>query len=197
MGDKVTKGKIIILNGVSSAGKTTLSKALQSSLDEHYFWVANDTFCDMCAGKFWDSDCMKTIYDALLAMIHCSKTMSDLGYNIIIDQVFLNDNTQGDLLEICVRTLINNPVFFVRVDCSDLQELRKREKERGDRNIGQAESQLPLIHQHGVYDMEIDTAGEKAETNAVFIKSMVTGSKSGTAIQNLMCRLKTSGSVYK
>ena len=28
------KGKIIILNGVSSSGKTTLAKAIQNTLDE-------------------------------------------------------------------------------------------------------------------------------------------------------------------
>lgn len=34
------KGKIILLNGVSSAGKTSLAKKLQEVLDEPYFHLA-------------------------------------------------------------------------------------------------------------------------------------------------------------
>lgn len=50
------KGKIIYLNGVSSAGKTTLSKTLQERLTEPYYWMSMDTFMNMTPKKFINND---------------------------------------------------------------------------------------------------------------------------------------------
>lgn len=41
------KGIIIFLNGVSSAGKTTLSLALQQKLIQPYFIISQDIFRQM------------------------------------------------------------------------------------------------------------------------------------------------------
>ena len=38
------KGKIIYLEGVSGAGKTTLARTLQTRLPEPFFWLAGDMF---------------------------------------------------------------------------------------------------------------------------------------------------------
>jgi chloramphenicol 3-O-phosphotransferase len=40
----VNKGKIILLNGTSSSGKSTLAEALQSVLDEPYLHIDGDFF---------------------------------------------------------------------------------------------------------------------------------------------------------
>lgn len=45
------KGKIIFLNGVASAGKTTLSKTLQSRLTEPYYWLNVDEFIAFSAAN--------------------------------------------------------------------------------------------------------------------------------------------------
>lgn len=42
--NKLEPGKIVFLNGTSSAGKTTLAKALQASLDEPYLCMGIDHF---------------------------------------------------------------------------------------------------------------------------------------------------------
>jgi chloramphenicol 3-O phosphotransferase len=39
-----------------------------------------------------------------------------------------------------------------------LEVLKEREKSRGDRTLGQARLQHELVHAHGVYDLEVDTA---------------------------------------
>ena len=41
------KGKIIFLNGVTSAGKTTIVEALQERRDLFFYVVANDLFQEM------------------------------------------------------------------------------------------------------------------------------------------------------
>lgn len=189
------KGKIIILNGVSSSGKTTLSKALQQELDEHFFWIANDTFCDMCSSKHWDEDWITAINQALTAMIYSAKSFSDIGLNVIIDQVFLNNDTEGELLEKCIKVLHDYPVLFVRVDCS-LEELNKREKERGDRDIGQAKSQLQLVHNHKIYDCVIDTSKNTIDENIRKIKSQLTNTGDDGAFATLYKKLTKTGTIY-
>ncbi|MNO10292.1 Chloramphenicol phosphotransferase-like protein [compost metagenome] len=37
------------------------------------------------------------------------------------------------------------------------EELARRERERGDRRIGQALEQLEFVHKEEVYDIEVDT----------------------------------------
>jgi len=54
----VKKGNIIFLNGVSSAGKSTLSKALQSRLD--YYWFSVDVFIEYSSANPWEIDPMYT-----------------------------------------------------------------------------------------------------------------------------------------
>ena len=46
------KGEIIFLNGVSSAGKTTLTRALQHKLNAPYYWLSEDVFMEMTPEKF-------------------------------------------------------------------------------------------------------------------------------------------------
>ena len=163
------KGKIIFLNGVSSAGKTTLAKALQDALDEPYFLLANDTFCDMSPEKFIDADIMATYRRALSGLHHAICVFSDAGINTIVDHVMVKSD--ACLCE-CVELLHSHPVLFVHVTCP-LHELRRRERERGDRGIGQAESQLSELEPQDTYDVTVDTFHQTAEECALRIKAAV------------------------
>lgn len=50
----MNKGKIILLNGTSSSGKSTLAKALQSVLDEPYLYIDGDLFWRMFPDAYFD-----------------------------------------------------------------------------------------------------------------------------------------------
>ena len=189
------KGKIIILNGVSSSGKTTISKRLQEEMEEHYFWVANDTFCDMCSSKHWKADWVKIINKALTAMIYSVKSLSDLGFNVIVDQVFLNNESQDGILKKAVEVLHDYPVLFVRTDCS-LEDLKKREIERGNRRIGQAESQLDIVHNHDTYDVVINTTKNSLDENINIIKSKLINNVDERAFSILHNKLLATGKIY-
>ena len=52
----MNRGKIIILNGVSSSGKTTLAKALQNAFDELYVRLSIDDFISMMSDKMVKND---------------------------------------------------------------------------------------------------------------------------------------------
>jgi len=61
------------------------------------------------------------------------------------------------------------PVLFVGVRCS-LPELERRERERGNRTIGRAALQFPLVHAHGGYDVEVDSERHTPAECAVRIR---------------------------
>jgi chloramphenicol 3-O-phosphotransferase len=89
-------------------------------------------------------------------MHHSIATFSQLGLNVIVDTVILDIPQEAGWLPECTQILQGYPALFVGVHCP-LHELERREKERGDREIGQAKWQLDKVHTHGLYDLEVNT----------------------------------------
>ncbi len=154
----MNKGKIIYLNGVSSSGKTTLSRELIKLLP-NYFHFSVDDF-DYIIEKMEDRQNDRLIPIETEVFYHQTiKMFSDKGVNLIIDDV-LHDNIS---LKSATKTLEDYPVLFVGVHCN-LEELERRERERGDRTVGQSKNQLGFVHQNGeVYDVEVNTFNEDLE----------------------------------
>jgi chloramphenicol 3-O phosphotransferase len=151
----VEKGKIIILNGVSSAGKTTLAKILQERLSQPFFHMDVDVFCLMAPdlSRYYNVGDYSLQHDFVLNMPDIAKLFSDREFNLVISVVFLKDY---GFLEKCVMLLHSYPVLLVHVTCP-VDELRRREKERGDRQIGSTESMLPTLIPKDTYDIVVDT----------------------------------------
>ena len=150
----MNKGKIILLNGVSSSGKSSLSKVLIHKLP-NYFHLSIDDF-DTIIDRMENRESGQLIPVPTEHFFHRTIAMfSDKGVNLIVDQILHNNDTTID----CYTTLKDYPVVFVGVHCP-VEELERRELERGDRTIGQARAQLQYVHQQGEkYDFEIDTSG--------------------------------------
>ncbi len=151
------KGKIIWLNGVSSAGKSTLAKTLQDRLLEPFYVLANDMFTDdkVAPDKFIKIDVDATYQRVLKGMYYAVKGFSDAGINTIVDDVLLKENGYNRLKQ-CVELLHDYPVLFVHVTCP-IDELRRREEERNDRYIGMGESQLSILTPQDTYDISVNT----------------------------------------
>lgn len=146
------KGKIIYLEGTSSSGKTTLAKTLQARLSEPFFWLAGDTFWEIAPRNFANE--MNMLFPKIeAATINTIKLFSDLGINVIVDIVPVSISNSMDLY---VNALHECPVLYVCVNCP-LDELRRREKERGDREIGTGERQLTFMSPQDAYDIVVDT----------------------------------------
>ena len=156
------KGKIIFLNGVSSSGKTTLAKALQERLDEQFFHLDKDAFTDImrmtdkCYGRI---DWTQTEDKIISAFNRTIKTFSDLGFHTIVDRIFFRE---GFSLDECVEMFHDYTVLFVHVICP-LEEMQRREKERGDRVTGQSEEQLSELIPQDMYDITVDTFNNTQE----------------------------------
>ena len=145
------KGKIIYLEGVSSSGKTTLARTLQTRLPKPFFLLSGDMFWEMGPNNGIDPIVYENnvIFPKIdLLTRNTIKLFSDLGVDFIIDFV----PVRGDFIEL----LSESPVLYVNVFCP-IEELRRREKERGNRQNGLAESQLDDMFPQDKYDITVNT----------------------------------------
>ena len=88
------KGKIVFLNGVSSSGKTTLSKILQERLTDQYFLLPADILNEISPQKNSRSYDVRFKADSkpvMLAFFSCVRAFSDNGINVIVDTIFTKD----------------------------------------------------------------------------------------------------------
>ena len=159
-------GKIILLNGASSAGKSTLAKAIQQQIDEPFWHVSSDQFVEAKllperrgeGGDFAWSTMRPRFFDAFH---RCLPAMASAGNNLIVDHVIEFEIWMADL----VALLAAYDVFFVGVHCP-LAELERRERERGNRTIGEGRDHLEVVHTFGDYDFELDTSTATPDENA-------------------------------
>lgn len=156
------KGKIIFLNGVSSSGKTTLGWKIQDLSKTHYYLISQDQFCEMWPAPFWIQNPEKEFNHTMSMMYKTIKMFASMGENVVVDHILLNnerlksDNGEGTFQDF-KKQLEEYEVLYVHVICP-IEELRKREAERGDREIGNAEGQIPYLEPQEGYDITIDTS---------------------------------------
>jgi chloramphenicol 3-O phosphotransferase len=89
---------------------------------------------------------------------------ADAGNNVIVDYVMGERWRLAD----CVRTLAGFDVVLVGVRCP-VEELERRERERGNRPVGLAAFQFPIVHAGMRYDIEVDTATSDPQACAATI----------------------------
>ena len=148
----MARGKVILLNGTSSSGKSSLARALQQVLDEPFHHANADAIKNMCSGipdpskggAFARWAYLPKLYAAVPP---CFAALAASGNNLIIDDVI-----KPLQLKNYVESLAGFMVLFVGVLCPE-EELDRRERERGDRRVGQAKEQLRagLVHALGIY----------------------------------------------
>ncbi|HSM24110.1 MAG TPA: AAA family ATPase [Anaerolineaceae bacterium] len=161
------KGKIVLLNGVSSSGKTTFAKELAKILPD-YFHISIDDY-DYVIEKMEDRENGKLIPVETDIFFHRQlKDFSDYGVNLIVDNVIDNEMVLQDFN----NTLNGYPVTYIAVHCP-IEILKHREHDREDRQIGQAAQQLDFVHQNIQYDLEIDTHQQSLEFNTKLIYEFI------------------------
>jgi len=158
---------VILVNGASSAGKSTLCKALQARLHEPFWHYSIDHFRAgvlpwerIKSGEFaWPS-----LRPAFFNGFHrCLPALVGAGNNLIVEHIVETDAWLDDL----VHLLAPFDVFFVGVHCP-LPELEAREWRRGDRRLGEARNDFSTVHINRTYDFEVDgTQDAAANADAV------------------------------
>lgn len=189
---------LILVNGPSSAGKTTLCRALQAAIEQPYLVVGFDDFIFMSATRYYRGadTAQQSETDAWTALgaelVKTSPPGSPVSVTARFGPVFRH---LLDAMAPAVRTLIDrgNPVIFDHVlhdrlmyesylaasagldvftggvTCP-LDVLEMRERVRGDRVLGRARGLSEVAHTFCAYDTMIDTG---ITTPAACVKSVL------------------------
>jgi len=148
-------GKIIIINGTSSAGKSTLCKALKETLTEPFWHISSDQFIDIGmapsrkdrGGRFDWSQLRPKFFDGFHNVL---PAFASAGNNLIVEHIIESPDWMDNLVEL----LKDFDVFFVGLHCS-IEVIEKRERERGNRQIGEAQYHMKT-HDYCTYDLEVE-----------------------------------------
>ncbi len=181
-------GRLIILNGGSSAGKTSLGSALQDLLDDTYLLLGIDVFWLALPPKQLDLKRVDPRFyswtvevehgrehlriipgpildQAMSARYRAIAAFLDRGLNVIADDVIWKVEWLDEALEL----FASYEVTFIGVTVSDAEGAR-REAARGNRYPGWSRGSAWCAHQHALYDYVVDTTHEPPQTCALRIK---------------------------
>jgi chloramphenicol 3-O phosphotransferase len=199
----MSKGTLIILNGGSSAGKTTLGRALQDSMDECYLLLGIDVFWFSLPQRQLDLDRVDPEYyswevslengleyfkvtpgpilDRVMAGRYLAiRQFLDLGFNVVADDVIW----KREWLLQALRVFDGYRVFFVGVFVSDAEGAR-REIARGDRHPGWDRGSARFAHHDASYDFTVDTTDHDPQQCAREIKSALANNAQPKAFEEM------------
>lgn len=158
---------VVVLNGTSSSGKTTLARAVQKlaprvflnfSIDSILSTLPESAIERIVAG----ADISDLNYPKLVhAYYACVRQLLELGHDLIID----NAVTVPYHVEHLEAAIAGNRAILIGLHCPP-EVLAERERIRGDRRLGLAALQHPRIHSLLRYDLEIDTSRTSADDAA-------------------------------
>jgi chloramphenicol 3-O phosphotransferase len=187
MNDHREPGKIILLNGASSAGKSTLARSLQQQLPEPFMHWSFDHLRESNAlpmarirnGELDWARMRPAVFDGFHRSL---SAFAKAGNNLIVDHIIEHEQWMTDL----VQLLAPFDVFFVGVHCP-LPELERRERHRGDRRPGEARSDFQNVHGFAEYDLAIDATQPNEDNVARLIAAWKARSRP-TAFERMATR---------
>jgi chloramphenicol 3-O phosphotransferase len=171
--------QVVLLNGVSSSGKTTIARSLQKALVTPWLLLGVDDLIRAMPNEGLEDG----------SLLHIGKTgqvdvgpgwqklevswyigvaaIAASGTGVIVDEVFLGGRKSQDRLRAALGDL---GVLWVGVEC-DHDVARAREALRPDRVPGMAEAQAAVVHEGVLYDLTVNTSHTSPESCAATILS--------------------------
>jgi chloramphenicol 3-O phosphotransferase len=180
----VEAGKVVVLNGTSSSGKTSIALAFQelrAARRDCWIVFGIDDFLAKLPGQWveidewrgpYGDDGMRLVRDGdtarfvvgerarrlLTAYRRSIAEVARSGLNVIVDDVMIEHHGWD---EWCAALAGLDPIW-VGVRC-DVEVAARREAARGDRAAGLARGQAATVHRDPVYDLELDTTSQPAD----------------------------------
>lgn len=169
-------GMVILLNGTSSVGKSSIVKAFQAKQTTPWLTTGIDHLYVGVIPPNWLDDkpehhaimTTKTVADdkgllvtaifgpegrkVIRGMHRAIAAYAQAGNNVIVDYIQYEDDWMSDLRE----ALHGINVMWVGVT-AELETIQKREKQRGTSPVGHARSHYDTVHKGMTYDLMINT----------------------------------------
>ena len=155
--------QVIVLNGGSSSGKSSIARELQTLLlPVPWLALSVDTLIGALPrsgagiefaddGSITVGPVFREVEDAWMAGV---AAMATAGAHVVVDEVFLG----GPRSQARWRAALDGlDVLWAGVRCA-AEVAAAREAARGDRVPGMAASQAELVHEGVAYDVTVDTA---------------------------------------
>jgi chloramphenicol 3-O phosphotransferase len=177
--NEIRPGTIIVLNGTSSAGKSSIAKAWVAAQPGSWLCCGLDLMQDMLAARYFERPVWgnilgvrgrdEAVAHTLVRGLHASlAAMSREGISAIADHVLFWPEWVGWL----ARALHDRPAYLVGVRCP-LEVAVAREQSRKNRTLGQVAEQYDVVHAHCSYDVEVDTSVLATEQCVAHIQAHV------------------------
>ena len=168
---------LIVINGPSSAGKSSIVSALQDLWIRPLFASGLDVFIGVWPDSHvalpgpdgspapeggmrivagvgpapsWIPEYGDDFHNVMKFAHELWAAMNKGGIDLVVDHVILDATIREQ-----AKGTLNN-AFWVGVTC-DMDELIRREAARGDRRLGFASGTAPIVHNEMDYDLVVDT----------------------------------------
>lgn len=186
-------GVVIILNGPSAAGKSTLQKTIQRFAPVPYLGVGVDAFFnDLFPDEHGKLRCKtvanfeqtlryvtienNTVYlhvgaegrKIVTGMNQAIAAYARAGNNLVVDYIMYDPSWMQELLQ----ALEGCPVYMIGITLP-LEILQQREQARSTSPLGHAKSHYDTVHINNAYDMMLDTSILSADQAAEQILNFI------------------------
>lgn len=156
------RGKIIFLNGLTSAGKSSVAKAMREMSGEIFYTLSNDTFHGMVSWRHFEGRFWHLVAHTITAQYYAARGMAEAGFNVIIDGMLLDLPEYEELFgkrhyELFCGIFEGFEPITVDLICP-LDELRRRNIARGDRGENQSAEQNELMTKGLSLDLVLDSS---------------------------------------
>ncbi len=170
--------QVLLLNGGSSSGKTTLARSLQDALDGYWLRLGVDTLVDAAPGRLLRNGGLDLAEDGRVGVgpdfveierqwMSGVAAMASAGAHILIEDNFVSGPAAQQRWRVALRGLA---VGWVGVRCA-AHVAAAREAARGDRIAGMAAAQAESVHRGISYDLEVDTGSGGPDELAQVIRA--------------------------
>lgn len=176
---------MVLLNGPSSSGKTSIGRAMLPLLDDPWFFVPVDAVSGLRSESYRraldDAGITEMLQRTRRGYHRAVAGLASVGNDVIMDYPLSEPWRLADLLEV----LEPFEVLLVDVTCAP-EELVRRELARGDRPVGLAASQAVFAHPER--DLVVDTTATPADACARAVVRLLEESPSPTAFERMRAR---------